>query len=151
MELMIASAVLLIALVGLLATYAGCYRLNETARNLTIAVNLGQEQLEGIRNHGFASIVTDYSAGGTPGDTFTPAPLDGSGIITIINNGDDDAHVTNVDLIEVTITICWRQRGNLIVGEDADLDGNWVLASEDANGNGRFDSPAQIVTLIARR
>ncbi len=151
-ELMIGAAVLIIALVGLLATYTGSFNLNETARNLTIAMNVNQEKLEEIRNHDFDSIVTDYSSGGSPGDTFSPSLLDGSGIIEVINDGSDvPAGVTSPDLIQVTITISWRQKGNRVIGEDANLDGTWDAGSEDANGNGQFDSPAQVITLIARR
>lgn len=151
-ELMIGAAIMIIALVGLLATYTGSFRLNETAGNLTIAINIGQEKLEEIRNHSFDSIVTDYSSGGSPGGTFNPSPLDGSGIIDIIDDGSDDPeHVTSSDLLQITITISWRQKANRVIGEDADLNGTWDLASEDANGNGQFDSPAQVVTLISRR
>lgn len=151
MELIIAAAVLVIALVALLATYTGCFRLNETAKNLTIAMNIAQEKMEEIRNHTFASIVVDYGSGGNPGDTFSPSPLDGSGRIDIIADGSDPQGVTSSDLLQVTITISWRQRGGRVIGEDADLDGLWEQASEDANGNGQYDSPAQVVTLISRR
>lgn len=150
-ELMIGAAVLIIALVGLLATYTGSFNLNETARNLTIAMNVNQEKLEEIRDHDFDSIVTDYSSGGSPGDTFSPSLLDGSGIIEIIDDRSDPGELTSPDLIQVTITISWRQKGNRVIGEDANLDGTWDAGSEDANGNGQFDSPAQVITLIARR
>lgn len=50
LELMIGAAVLILALVGLIAAYIGCFSLNESARNLTIATNHAQCVMEEIRD-----------------------------------------------------------------------------------------------------
>ena len=138
MEVMIAAAILVIVLVGLLAVYSGCFSLNERARNSTIAMNGIQEKLEEIRNCDFSQILTDYSSG----DTFTIERLDGLGVI-YINSGDPD-------LLNITISVSWRQKGGRIIGEDTDLDGE-IDVGEDVNTNGILDSPAMVTTLMAER
>ena len=126
-------------------------------------MNGAQQKLEEIRNHNFNTMVGDYSPGGSEGNTFTIDPAnwlaagDQSAVIYILNpqtgvilNTSPSAN-PGLDLYEIRVTICWRQKGNRIIGEDANLDGVWDQASEDANGNGQLDSPAQIVTLISER
>jgi len=52
------------------------------------------------------------------------------------------------DLKRIRLIGCFKSRQR-IIGEDKDLDG--ILdTGEDSNGNGRLDSPLEIVTLIAR-
>ena len=139
MELMIAAAILVVALGGLIAAYIGCFNLNETARNLTIAMNGAQREMERIRNLPLSQISAE------DGNSFEIA-----GIADTDSEGIVEVDSSDPDLLVVTITICWRQKGDRVVGEDANLNG--VLdAGEDTNGNGRLDSPAQVVTLISRR
>lgn len=137
MELMLAAAVLIIAISGLVAAFIGCYVLNETAKNLTLATMGAQEKLEEIRNHNFGKIYSDYN-----GTTFDVTGIDAEGRVDVDN--------ADADLLKIAVTICWRQVGGRIVGEDLNLDGD-LDAGEDSNGNGQLDSPAQIVTLMARK
>ena len=146
LELMIAAAVLIVALLGLLGVFTGCFGLNETAKNLTIAINGAQEKMEEIRNADFGTIIANYNG------PFNISGLDGIGRV-------DATYVagTNNSLIDIRVVICWRQGRNRIIGEDDGtgaggiaLDG--VLnGNEDVNGNNMLDSPAQIVTLMAER
>jgi hypothetical protein len=53
-------------------------------------------------------------------------------------------------LLEIVITVCWHQPNGRMFGEDANLDGNWTIA-EDTNGNGQFDSPAQLRILLSEK
>lgn len=169
-ELMIGAVVLVTALLGLLGVFTGCFGLNETARNLTIAINGSQQRLEEMRRHtlaNFDSIVGDCSPGGSVGNTFTinnwlPAAEQGA-VIYILNPqtgailNTSPAANPGLTLYEVRITVCWRQRGGRIIGEDNGtgaggiaLDG--VLnGSEDVDGNNMLDSPAQIITLMGQR
>jgi hypothetical protein len=57
----------------------------------------------------------------------------------------------NPDLLEITISVCWRQGGR-VMGEDTDLDGN-LDAGEDKSSplNGIIDSPVELVTRVANR
>lgn len=138
LELMLAAAVLIVAISGLVAAFVGCYALNETARNLTFATMGAQQKLEEIREHNFYNIYSDYN-----GTTF--------GVTGIAEaKGRVDIDNTNPDLLKITVTVCWKQVGGRIIGEDLNLDGD-LDAGEDSNGNGRLDSPVQIITLMAKR
>ncbi len=138
MELMLAAAVLIVAISGLIAAFIGCFVLNETARNLTFATMGAQEKLEEIRNYNFYKIYSDYDD-----TTFEVTGIEET-------KGRVDVDNTNPDLLEITVTICWKQVGGRIIGEDLDLDGD-LDTGEDSNGNGQLDSPVQIVTLMAKR
>jgi len=137
---MIAAAVLVVALLGLLGVFTNCFGLNETARNLTIAINGAQERLEQIRNADFGTIIANYNG------PFNVSGLDGIGRV-------DATYVagSNNNLIDTRVVICWRQGRNRIIGEDINLNGN-LDAGEDVNPtNGSLDSPAQLVTLITEK
>lgn len=141
-EIMIVIAVLVIVLVGYLQLSIVCFGLAETTKNITIAISEIQSQLDQIRNYNYSNIVSDYSQGGSPGDIFSLSQLDGVGIISLNNS--------NPELLEVEITACWQEKGRRIIGEDINLNG--VLdADEDKNANGKIDSPASLITLIAQR
>ncbi len=145
-ELMLAAAVLIVVVVGLLATYVGCFTINETAKNLTLAINAAQQTLEEIRDYNFYSIYDDYN-----NTTF-----EASGIPNSDGEGSVKINDSNPDLLKVTISVCWRQRGGRIIGEDNGRGGGIALngrldGTEDVNGNGIIDSPASIVTLMAVR
>lgn len=141
-ELMIAVGVLIIVLVGLLQIFIYCLNLSEFAGNTTLAISEAQGKLEEIRSHKFERIAGDYGLGGSPGNIFELAQLNGEGAIYI-----DD---TNPALLAIEIVVSWQEKGNRIIGEDGNLNG--VLDSgEDGNGNGRLDSPVVLVSLIAER
>ena len=58
-------------------------------------------------------------------------------------------------LLEVVITVCWRQRDGRVFGEDGSTD--WTLLNgnidpgEDLNNNGQVDSPAQLRFLLSEK
>ena len=150
-ELLIATMVFGLAVGTLLLTFVGCLSLNSISRNLTKAMVGVQSKLEEMYRYDFNTVVADYAAGGSVGDSFTIAgwTRPHSGVVSIIDDGTDAAGLTNADLIEITASICWQERGGRIIGEDSNFDGSFDLATEDANSNNRLDSPAQIVTLMA--
>lgn len=139
-EVMIATAILVIVVCGILATYISCLELISLSKNLTFAVNASQRKIEEIRDYNFSLIYTDYN-----NQTFSVdeiAPGDSRGVIYVDNS--------NPDLLKLTIAVCWRQRANRIIGEDLNLDGI-LNPGEDLNGNNMIDSPVQLVTLVAQR
>ncbi|MBU4589882.1 MAG: prepilin-type N-terminal cleavage/methylation domain-containing protein [Candidatus Omnitrophica bacterium] len=140
LELMIATAVLVVAIAGLLATFAGLFSLNENTRKLTLAATACQDKLEEIRNSSFAALYTLYNNTAFEPDGF--AASDAEGTVYIDN--------TDPDLLEVAVSVSWRGRSNKIVGEDANLNGA-LDTGEDTNGDERLSSPAEIVTLIGQR
>jgi hypothetical protein len=103
-------------------------------------VNAAQKKIEEIRNYSFSDIYNDYN-----NTTFTVDEMpsgNSKGVIYVDNS--------NPDLLKLTVSVCWRQRGTLVVGEDRNLNG--VLnTGEDLNGNNMIDSTVQLVTLIANR
>lgn len=141
LEIMLAVAILVIVLCGILATYISCFELISLSKNLTLAINSCQMKIEEIRDYTFSQIYSYYNNQTFEVDEMPPGYS--KGVILVDNS--------NPDLLKVTITVCWRQRANRIIGEDLDLDG--VLDSgEDLNSNpGIIDSPAQLVTLITQR
>ncbi|MFH1691621.1 MAG: prepilin-type N-terminal cleavage/methylation domain-containing protein [Candidatus Omnitrophota bacterium] len=139
LELLIASGVLIIALTGLLATYAACYDLAETTRNSNLALNAAQETLEEMRNINFLSVFSLYD-----GATFQVSgmPANSSLGYVVVNN-------SNSSLLNVAIGVCWRQKGSRIIGECVDSSG--ALVFSDTNADGRLNSPVELVTYMAQR
>ncbi len=135
-ELLIASVVFILTLVGILLSYMKCVELNEHSRNLSIAMRGLESRFEDIKNTPFSQIKTSYNQ-----VTFTNANLNGTGV-----SGVDD---TNPALLRVSMSFSWRQSNGRIMGEDANLNGQ-LNAGEDKNGNGVLDSPAQLISYIAQ-
>jgi prepilin-type N-terminal cleavage/methylation domain-containing protein len=139
-EIMLAILILVVVLCGLLSTYIGCLELASISKNSIFAVNAAQKKIEEIRNYSFSDIYNDYN-----NTTFTVDEMpsgNSKGVIYVDNS--------NPDLLKLTVSVCWRQRGTLVVGEDRNLNG--VLnTGEDLNGNNMIDSTVQLVTLIANR
>lgn len=158
-ELMLAAMILIVVLVALVGGYLLAFNLNETAKNLTIATYSVEQKLEEIRGYNFNLIFNDYNntvfraenatlvAGNPPQILFTPN-LDTAGSVSVDNS--------DPNLLKITVSMCWRQQGGRIIGEDNGQGGgiplNGILdGAEDANNNNIMDSPAQIVTLMANR
>ncbi len=158
-ELMLAAMILIVVLVALVGGYLLAFNLNETAKNLTIATYSVEQKLEEIRRYNFNLISDDYNntvfraenatlvAGNPIQIVFTPN-LDTAGSVSV-----DDS---DSNLLKVTVTMCWRQQGGRIIGEDNGAGGgiplNGILdGAEDANNNNIMDSPVQVVTLMANR
>lgn len=139
LELLIASGVLIIALTGLLATYAACFDLVETTRNSNLALNAAQKTLEEMRSINFLSVYPNYN-----NQTFQVSgmPVNSSLGFVSINN-------SNSSLLNVAIGVCWRQRGSRIIGECVDSGG--VIAFSDSNGDGRLNSPVELSTFMSQR
>ena len=153
MELMIAAAVLSIALLGLLGVFTRCFGLNETAKNLTIAINGAQEKLEQIRNLRDAG--TPRPAGHYS-ENVSNFPVQHRVAIDIFDDGTDPDGISNSDLFWISVSVSWKQKGGRIIGEDngsgggIPLNGGIPDGTEDANINQILDSPAQIITLMSK-
>ncbi|MBU1932500.1 MAG: type II secretion system GspH family protein [Candidatus Omnitrophica bacterium] len=109
LELMIGTAVLIIALVGLIAAYIGCFSLNESARNLTIAVNDAQCVTEEIRDINIPLKITsqDWTAwalADSPGGGGCNS-LDNETVIVTYPSG------TSAEPLEILVTVSWTEKG----------------------------------------
>lgn len=147
MELMIAALILSLAIVGLLGSYISCMQLTEIMRNTSIAMNAVQAKAEEIVRqsqqpitelHNFNTLKVDYDL-----VSFTPLRLNGIGVSYV-----DD---TNPDLLKITVSLSWRQSRGMVIGEDKNLNGQWDSGEDTLIANNILDSPAEIVTYIAKR
>lgn len=122
LEVMISSAILIVALLGLIAVYTGCFTLNEGARNLTIAINDAQCVMEEIRDRNIPSNITqeDWT------DWALKNPPDGGGCNSLNNETIAVTWIPNeADPLEITVTVEWKEKGR--------------------------DRNAQLITLLAER
>ncbi len=133
-ELLVASSILTVVIIGLLISYLRCLELAELSRNVSIATDISRSRMEEIKNTEFAQIEATYS-----GVTFTSASLTGMGVSYVT--------AVNADLLQVTVSFCWQQKNGLIVGEDKNLNGA-IDGGEDVNNNGMLDSVVQLVNYI---
>jgi prepilin-type N-terminal cleavage/methylation domain-containing protein len=137
MEMLIAVAILAYALCGMLAMYISCFDLISISKNTSIATSAAQGLMEEIRSHTFNDIVSDYD-----GLNFTVNNMPANRGVVYVND-------TDPELLRVTISICWRQKGR-VVGEDANLNGI-PEATEDVNHNNIIDSPVELISLMVNR
>lgn len=111
LELMIGTAVLIIALVGLIAAYMGCFALNESARNLTIATNHAQCVMEEIRDRNVTSNITkeDWTAWAAAD------PPGGGGCNTLDTEIVQVTYPlgTTINPLEILVTISWSDRDRI--------------------------------------
>jgi prepilin-type N-terminal cleavage/methylation domain-containing protein len=144
-ELMISLFIMLIVFVGLLSIVNYSLELQESSKNITIAINAVRQRIEEIRYTPFNNIISLYN--NTPSNIFNITELNGRGRTTIIRatyvNGTD-----NPNLLNVRAVICWRQKNGRIIGEDINLNGR-LDTGEDLNSNGLIDSPCILTTAIA--
>ena len=109
LELMIGSAVLVLALVGLIGAYIGCFSLNESARNLTVAMNDAQCTMEEIRDRNVTSNITqeDWAAWAATD------PPEGGGCNTLDSESINVTYPsgTGIDPLEILITVNWTEKG----------------------------------------
>lgn len=156
-ELIIGVAVLATAITSLLAAFFGQITLTEHSRNFSFAVNDATRVLERLRQQnsgaacaapspaapgGFASWdawLADATANGGGGKSVQPNPLTNELVVTTS---------TGADPLQVTVAVCWRQRGRTL-GECT-----WngaQLTAVDLDGSGVITSPAMLSTLITCR
>jgi prepilin-type N-terminal cleavage/methylation domain-containing protein len=137
-EILLAVAILAFAFCGILAMHTTCLVLMATSKNVNIATNAAQGLIEEIRSTPFTQIISDYN-----------------GLNFIVNNIPSSRGVVYVDdtdpeLLEVTISVCWKQ-GKRIIGEDTNLNGVLDSGEDKSPYNQIIDSPVELVTRIANR
>lgn len=133
-EILIATMILVITTAGLGLTYIKYLEVNEIAANFSSTLHASKNIIETIKNTPFSQIAATHN-----NQTFTITDLNGIGTVVIDS--------TNSELLQVTVSFCWRNRNERQYGEDANLNGI-IDAGEDTNGNGILDSPIQLTTYI---
>jgi prepilin-type N-terminal cleavage/methylation domain-containing protein len=137
-EVLAATAILAVAICGVLLVYSSCSALLVTSKASNIALDAAMQMMEDIKAHPFVDIADHYN-----GMKFSVNGLPNKNMGVVYVND------TNPEFLLVTISVCWKQGGR-VIGEDTDLDGN-LDAGEDKNGNGMIDSPVELVTRIVNR
>ena len=138
-EVIMATAILAFALVGILGTYVTCLILITTSNNVNAATNAAQGIIEEIRSAPFPQIKANYNR-----MTFMVNDIPSSmGVVYV-----DDS--TNPEFLDVTVSVCWRQ-GNKIIGEDANLNGAFDAGEDTIIANGIIDSTVELKTQVANR
>ena len=137
-EVLLAAGILAFGICGVLVTYLTLFVFSDLNRNFTLAANSLQAKMEEMKRTNFATLPS------LQGTTFNINGFSSSDAKGRIEVSDTDYS----DLKRVRLIICLRSRGR-VIGEDANLDG--VLNSgEDSNGNGRLDSPLEVIGLVVR-
>lgn len=104
-ELLLAAAILAFALVSLLALFINCIFLNDTNRNLSIAIGHAQYAMEEIKNTAFGSIIASYN-----GTCWNSATIESRGLIALTNES-VCFQITGTTLLDAVVTVNWRDRG----------------------------------------
>jgi hypothetical protein len=151
MELMIGTAVLVIALLAMLLVFTSCMGLNDTSGNLTAAMTVAQQKLEELRNLRDSGM--PLAAGHYSETLDNWSSFDHRVAIDIFDDGSDPDGRSNADLYWISISVSWRQKGGRIIGEDNGAGAGVALngicdGTEDVNTNTFLDSPARIITLM---
>lgn len=96
---MLATAILVFALSSLLLVFINCIILNESSRNLTVAVSHAEFALEEIKDQDFSSI----TAGSTSWDI-------ASKNLTPLNSESLNITVTGTNPKNITANVTWKDR-----------------------------------------
>jgi len=133
-ELMFASAIMIVTVTGILMSYLRCLELNEMTKNSALALKAATTRMETVKSTAFDQIKATYHNA-----AFGVVGLNGMGNIYV----DDSVS----DFLQVSVSISWRLRNGRLYGEDTDLDGA-LDVGEDSNGNGMLDAPVQLVSGV---
>lgn len=136
-ELLVSSALLILAVTGVLLSYIRALELNEISKNSSLAVQSARTRMDQIKNATYSTVKGTYN-----NVSFSVSGLDAKGVSYV----DDSVP----KLLKITVPVTWKQKNGRLFGEDADLDG--VLdGGEDKNGNGLLSSPVEVVDYIFDR
>lgn len=107
-ELLLAVSILAFALTALLSVYINCILLNDSNRNLTIALTHAQFALEEVKNTFFSNIITNYN-----GVTWNQADIITKGL-TVLNAEQIDFTAAeeggDANYLNVTVAVLWEDR-----------------------------------------
>ena len=163
-EVLVAVPILLVAVLTTLAAATQHLSFIGFNRERTTAMNAAQGQLEVQINQGFEPLRQRVGDGQTvqfplpeAGGLLPNLSFDAKGQLVIrdVDGQTGPVNVKVVNVVEVRVAVCWRSASGRIVGEDNGAGGGTALdgvlnGTEDANGNGLIDSPAVVVTRLAR-
>lgn len=138
-EIFITAVILVVALCGFLASYFNMLILTDIARGFTLTTNAIQAKMEEIKEANFDNLL---ALNGTTFDIAGFTSSDAKGVIEVTNT-------SYPDLMRVRLVASFKCRKR-VIGEDKDLNGILTPQEDTMIANNRLDSPAELVTLIAR-
>lgn len=106
LELMVAVAILLLVITGLLATFVSCMLMNQANNNLVIATNDAQYVLEQIKGKAYSEI-KGYMRDFNPDVVPNSFPLSYGRDIKIVS---DPADIETTKLASITVNVTWNER-----------------------------------------
>ena len=121
-EILVAVCILSVVLAGMMEMFLTFEVLGDVTSKTQSALAEAQSKMEEIESTNYSSIVTSYSPGGSPGNTFSLHSLPGMGSISIDNSV--------IGLLKVGISVKYTARNNRVIGAS--------------------NSPVSITTYIAR-
>lgn len=139
MELIVTSAVILIAFIAFFYGLISCFKLAQISKESLFSLQAANAKLEEIRQHNFTNTYSYYN--GSTFEVFGLPAGSSKGSISIDN--------TNPNLLNIYIAVCWQSSDGRIIGEDKNLDG-LLSPAEDVNSNNKIDSPINLSTYVAR-
>lgn len=142
-EVLLSLAIIAVTLSGLLLTYVNVFVLADMVRDSALASNAVAARMEEIKNMDFDTLPAEAGAFNLTSYGF-PSLLPSRGRVEVTTSFSGYPNT----LTKVRITGTYVTRYNRTVGEDANFNGVFD-GGEDKNGNGRLDSPVEVVSLIA--
>ena len=127
-ELLLASAILVFVLTGMLMLFITCIILNETNRSVTLAYNAIQDKMEEIKTTASGDFGSLDALSGTNFDLEGFSSARGQGRITVSNEGGSSTFK------RITIRACFMSRNRLIGDSIANCQ----------------SSPVELVTLVTQ-
>ena len=106
-ELLLAAAILAFVRCGFLVLFLNCSFLNESNRNLTLAVSHAQYIMEDIKNTYFSEIKTRIDGGDWD---LATADIIAEGLTVLANESIDTSHGSDDNPLEVVVTVQWQNR-----------------------------------------
>lgn len=143
-EVLVAAAVLAFAFAGMLATYISLFALSDISEKYLIANNALQTEMEKVRLMNFSDITA------LDGTTFSVDGLPSGDAVGRIEVTDYSLRTNPKETLrKVRMVVCFRHKGQIIVGEDKNLNGGLDSGEDVSPHNGRLDSPVEAVSFIS--
>ena len=106
-ELLLAVAILVFVLCGLLVLFINCLFLNEANRNLSLSISHAQYVMEEIKNTYFSEIKANIDNGDWD---LASADITANGLTALTNEAIDTSHGLNDNPLEVVVNVQWEDR-----------------------------------------
>jgi type II secretory pathway pseudopilin PulG len=105
-ELLLAVAILVFAISGILLLFIHCSFLNESSRNLTIAASHAQFVMEDMKSASFSTLQQNINAGNW---NWQPDIIESKGL-TALSNESISTQAAGANPLDISVTVSWQDR-----------------------------------------